>query len=76
MNGLWKAWAWFSSLPHRYHGLAAAVLFWILWMIFGFWRVLLLAVLAAAGYALGRVWEEQQSWRRVLERLLTDRTTE
>ncbi|MBF8378709.1 DUF2273 domain-containing protein [Alicyclobacillus mali] len=76
MNGLERAWQWFIGRPRRYHGLAAGVLFWILWMIFGFWRVLLLFVLAGVGYAGGRAWEEQQSWRRILERLLTDRYTE
>jgi len=76
MNGLRRAWLWFRSCPRRYHGFAAGILFWILWMIFGFWRVLLLFVLAVVGYAGGRVWEENQSWRRILERLLTDRYTE
>ena len=76
MNRLGRAWLWFRSRPRRYHGVAAGISFWILWMIFGFWRVLLLFVLAAIGYAGGRVWEENQSWRRILERLLTDRYTE
>ncbi|WP_245629577.1 DUF2273 domain-containing protein [Alicyclobacillus sendaiensis] len=73
MNRLERAWHWFQGRPRRYQGVAAGILFWILWMIFGFWRALLLLVFAALGYAGGRVWEEDQSWRRILERLLTDR---
>nr|WP_268757634.1 DUF2273 domain-containing protein [Alicyclobacillus vulcanalis] len=58
------------SLPHRYHGLMIGVLVWIVWMIVGFWRMVLLAVLVALFYGFGRAWEREGSIAGIAERLL------
>lgn len=64
------------QMPRRYQGLLSGIILWILWMAFGFWRTLLLLVLAVIGYIVGRVLEENQSWRVLLDKLLRDRYTE
>ncbi|GMA55848.1 small integral membrane protein DUF2273 [Alicyclobacillus sacchari] len=76
MSALRRAIAAFLAWPRRYHGLLAGVVLWALWLLVGFWRTLLLAVLAATGYTIGRVLEENQSWRELLDKLLSDRYTE
>lgn len=73
MNWIRRVFSDFVALPRRYHGLTAACGFWLLWMIVGFWRTLLLVVLAAIGYVVGRIMEENQSWRKLLDKLLSDR---
>lgn len=76
MSAFRRALSAFTQMPRRYHGLIIGVLFWIIWMAFGFWRTLLLLVLAAVGYIVGRILEENQSWRVLLDKLLSDRYTE
>lgn len=76
MNALRRVLLTFIGLPRRYHGLLIGCLFWLFWMICGFWRTLLLLVLAAVGYIVGRILEEHQSWRSLLEKLLSERFTE
>lgn len=76
MKGFRRVCSEFIALPRRYHGLAVACGIWLLWMIVGFWRMLLLVVLAAIGYIVGRILEENQSWRRLLDKLLSDKFTE
>ncbi|GEO25785.1 hypothetical protein AAC03nite_15700 [Alicyclobacillus acidoterrestris] len=76
MNWLRHAFGWFIGLPRRYHGVMVGCLFWLFWMVFGFWRTLLLLVLAGVGYVVGRILEENQSWRAILDKLLSERFTE
>ncbi len=76
MTALRRALAAFLAWPRRYHGLLAGALLWGCWMLFGFWRTLLLAVLATVGYIVGRILEENQSWRALVDKLLSDRYTE
>lgn len=76
MSWLRRALLVFVNLPRRYHGLMVGCAFWLFWMIFGFWRTLLLLVLGTVGYIVGRVLEANQSWREVLEKLLSERFTE
>jgi uncharacterized membrane protein len=64
---------WLVGLKRRWHGLMAGCLLWILWMLFGFWAVLGLLVLAALGYFVGRILEEHQSWKDVVDKLLSER---
>jgi uncharacterized membrane protein len=64
------------TVRRRWLGLGAGCLLWILWMIFGFWSVVLLAFLAAIGFFVGRVSEERKSWREILDKLLSDRYME
>jgi len=64
------AWEWFANLPHRYHGLMLGVAVWVIWMIVGFWRMVLLAVLVALFYWFGRIWEQEGSVAGIAERLL------
>jgi uncharacterized membrane protein len=61
------------SLRRRWQGLLAGTLLWLAWMIFGFWSTLLLLVLMAIGFIVGRVLEEKRDWKQVVEKLLADR---
>ncbi|WAH39006.1 DUF2273 domain-containing protein [Alicyclobacillus dauci] len=76
MSLLRRALLKFSLLPRRYHGMIIGAVFWLFWMLFGFWRTLLLLVLAGIGYVVGRILEENQSWRDLLDKLLAERFTE
>lgn len=60
-------------LRRRWQGLLAGVLLWLAWMIFGFWSTLLLLILMAVGFFVGRVLEERRDWREVIDKLLADR---
>ncbi|QQE81301.1 DUF2273 domain-containing protein [Alicyclobacillus sp. SO9] len=61
------------QMKRRWLGMWAGVVIWILWMIFGFWAIILLLILGAVGFVIGRVLEENQSWKQVVERLLSER---
>lgn len=76
MTALRRAWDAFLAWPKRYHGLLVGGAFWLCWMLFGFWRTLLLLILIVIGYVVGRVFEVNQSWRELIEKLLSDRYTE
>lgn len=59
-------------MRRRWLGLLAGCVFWLAWMIFGFLDTILLIVLAAIGFAVGRILEERSTWQKVVERLLTE----
>jgi uncharacterized membrane protein len=61
------------SLKRRWLGMGIGCALWLLLMIVGFWATLLLVVLAAIGYFVGRIMEENQSWRDVVTKLLAER---
>jgi uncharacterized membrane protein len=61
------------GLKRRWLGLIVGCLFWLAWMVFGFWATLLLLFLAAVGFAIGMVMEEHQSWKDVLNKLISER---
>jgi uncharacterized membrane protein len=73
MNWMRLAVSHILSLKRRWQGLIAGILLWVAWMIFGFWATLLLFVLAGIGFALGRVSEEQKSWKDIVDKLLSER---
>jgi uncharacterized membrane protein len=73
MNRVREAWAWFRSLKRRWHGLLAGCVLWAVWMAFGFWATVLLLILGGGGFAAGRVLEQHESWRDVVEKLLSER---
>lgn len=60
------------NLKRRWLGLIVGCLLWLAWMLFGFWSTILLVVLAVAGFAVGRVMEAHQSWKDVVEKLLSE----
>ncbi|MCF8563595.1 DUF2273 domain-containing protein [Alicyclobacillus tolerans] len=61
------------SLKRRWLGLIVGCLLWLAWMLFGLWATVLLLVFAAVGYAVGRVLEEHQSWKDIVEKLLSEK---
>ncbi|QSO53333.1 DUF2273 domain-containing protein [Alicyclobacillus curvatus] len=61
------------NLKRRWQGLIAGVVLWLAWMIFGFWSTLLLLVLMAVGFFVGRILEEKRDWKHTVEKLLADR---
>ncbi|MCL6516199.1 DUF2273 domain-containing protein [Alicyclobacillus sp.] len=73
MTALREAWAWFRSLRRRWHGALAGVVLWAVWMAFGFWATILLVILCGGGFLAGRVLEQHESWRDVVEKLLAER---
>lgn len=64
------------TLKRRWLGLICGCLLWVLWMVFGFWATLLLFVLAAIGFVVGRIMEEHKSWKDILEKILSERFME
>jgi uncharacterized membrane protein len=65
--------AWWLGLRRRWQGVIAACLLWLAWLIVGLWWTLLLLVMVVIGYFVGRVLEEHQSWKDVIEKLLSER---
>jgi uncharacterized membrane protein len=60
-------------LKRRWHGLIIGCLFWLIWMLFGFWATLLLLICGSVGFVVGRIFEENQSWREIVDKLLSER---
>lgn len=61
------------TLRRRWQGLLAGCVLWLAWMLVGLWATFLLVLLAAIGYAVGRILEEHQSWKDIVEKLLSER---
>lgn len=76
MSLLWAALRYLSQVKRRWLGLAIGCLVWLLWMCFGFWAMILLIVLAGVGFVVGRILEENDSWRDVVDKLLSERFME
>lgn len=64
---------WWLGLKRRWQGVIVACLLWLVWLIVGLWWTVLLFVLVVIGYFVGRVLEEHQSWKDVIEKLLSER---
>lgn len=76
MSLLWAALRYLSQVKRRWLGLAIGCVVWLLWMCFGFWAMILLIVLAGVGFVVGRILEENDSWRDVVDKLLSERFME
>lgn len=66
---------WLQQLWHvrtRWLGMWAGVILWLVWMIFGFWATILLVILAVVGFVVGRVLEANESWKEIVQRLLSE----
>lgn len=73
MNWLRSAVVSILSLRRRWLGMLAGVVVWFIWMLFGLWATILLVVLAGLGFVVGRVLEEHESWKNIVDKLLSDR---
>lgn len=73
MNWLRSAITSILSLRRRWLGMLVGIVVWLAWMLFGLWATILLVVLAAVGYVVGRVFEENESWKKIVDKLLSDR---
>ncbi len=74
MGALLRAWLTrLLSLQKRWLGVVVAVLVWLIWMVFGFWALILLLVLAAVGYIIGFAMERGITLRDVLTKILSRR---
>jgi len=76
MNWLRQNLARLVQMRRRWLGLLIGCILWVFFMWFGFWTTLLLVILAAAGYAVGRIFEADQSWKTVVDKLLSERFTD
>ncbi len=74
MGALLRAWLTrLLSLQKRWLGVVVAILVWLIWMVFGFWALILLLVLAAVGYIVGFAMERGITLRDVLTKILSRR---
>jgi uncharacterized membrane protein len=71
---MWKL--WLSTYPGRVSGVAAGLLFGIVYLISGFWDMLFFALLVGVGYWIGKHKDESRGpllpWGRLTD-WLTDR---
>jgi uncharacterized membrane protein len=70
---------WFvqiAGLKRRWLGLIVGCLFWLVWMLFGALATVMLIVCATIGFVVGRLFEEHQSWKEVVDKLLSERYTD
>lgn len=54
----------------RLLGILIGVLFGVLYLIFGFFKTLVFALIVCIGYLIGRFWDDQEDWRDVIDRVL------
>ncbi|RIV23003.1 DUF2273 domain-containing protein [Alicyclobacillaceae bacterium I2511] len=59
-------------LKRRWIGLLVGLAVWFVWVWLGFWHTVLLIVLAGVGYGIGRVLEERQNWKKMIEKILSE----
>ncbi|MDB5084325.1 MAG: hypothetical protein JWN30_1211 [Bacilli bacterium] len=59
-----------AGLRGRSFGVLVGVILGLLYLVFGFWKVIIFAGFVAFGYYLGRIWEGNEDWRDVVERIL------
>lgn len=64
------------GLRRRWLGLIIGCLAWLAWMLFGLWATIVLVVCGSVGFVVGRILEEHQSWKDVVDKLLTERFTD
>ncbi len=64
------------NLKRRWLGLIIGCLLWLAWMLFGVWATVVLVVFASVGFFVGRILEEHQSWKDVVDKLLAERFTD
>jgi uncharacterized membrane protein len=65
-----------AGLKRRWLGLIVGCLFWLVWMLFGLLATVMLIVCASVGFFVGRLFEEHQSWKEVVDKLLAERFTD
>jgi len=73
MNRLLSWLQWVVNIRKRWLGMWAGVVIWLIWMIFGFWATILLVVLATIGFVIGRIFEANDSWKEIVQRLISER---
>lgn len=61
------------SLRRRWLGMLAGIAVWLAWMLFGLWATILLVVLAGIGFVVGRIFEERDAWKNIVDKLLSNR---
>jgi uncharacterized membrane protein len=54
----------------RLFGTVIGVIFGLFFLIFGFLKTVAFALFVFAGYYLGKMWEEKEDWRDVIDRIM------
>lgn len=74
MMNILRTWVYrLLSLRRRWLGVVVACVVWLVWMVFGFWSLVLLAILVAIGYGVGVATERGITWREIVRHLLSNR---
>jgi uncharacterized membrane protein len=59
-----------QSRNYRTLGLLSGIILGILYLFVGFWRMLVFLLIVLIGWYIGRVMDERENWRDVLDRLI------
>ncbi|HEU4963667.1 MAG TPA: DUF2273 domain-containing protein [Bacilli bacterium] len=51
-------------------GLCIGVLFGLLFLIVGLFKTIVFALIVTLGYYIGKMWDDREDWRDVIERIL------
>lgn len=58
------------SLRGRSIGVGVGAILGLLYLFVGFWKVIIVLGFVVLGYAVGTVWERNEDWRDVMDRIL------
>jgi len=73
MDWLKQVASWSRSSSRSTVGAIAGAILGVLYLIFGFWHMIVFLLFVAAGYTIGRISSRRHDWREVLDRLLPPR---
>ncbi|MFQ5794315.1 MAG: DUF2273 domain-containing protein [Candidatus Bipolaricaulia bacterium] len=59
------------NVTPRFLGVAFGVVIGVLFIVLGFWKTVLIALLAILGYYIGKYWESETEMRERLKKLLS-----
>jgi uncharacterized membrane protein len=71
-----KVISWLLTADRRMIGALLGGCFGLLYLIVGFWRTIVFLGFVLLGYAVGRMFERNEDWRDVIDRIMPNRSRE
>ncbi|GIM44552.1 hypothetical protein DNHGIG_01010 [Collibacillus ludicampi] len=71
---LGKIGLWLLSADRRFLGALLGGVFGLLYLIVGFWKTIVFLGFVLLGYSLGRMFEVNEDWRDVIDRIMPNKS--
>jgi uncharacterized membrane protein len=65
---------WLLSADRRFLGALLGGVFGLLYLIVGFWKTIVFLGFVLLGYSLGRMFEVNEDWRDVIDRIMPNKS--